>query len=367
MNASDLQGLDAIRAPNVVDYLRAHGWTGVDSKRTDVARYMRQTPQGDVVATVLLDESFGDYRLRMGELAETLSRVEARPLLEVVNDLLTPPGDLLRFRIDSEATESGTLGINQSIELRRALKNLLLSAAHAAISPALSYPRLSQQRAVALLDQCRERQSERGSYVASLLVPVQPPVGQLSIDEEFGRRTSRLLFTALRASERAAADPARLLNARQQGVSSNFLDALADLEPVGNRASLEVRVNWLGPPPEDDFATAIRFPQAAFRHYRQVARALREQSPVSNTELEGYVIALSRAPGAPDASITVASFVEGFGESRVKVRVDAAQHQIAGQAHLDGQRVRLIGTLTKSGRTLELTRHSDVEVLPTEE
>jgi hypothetical protein len=201
VNAIDLEGLAAIRAPNVVDYLRAHGWLGIESKRGDVARYMKQGPGGDVFATVLLDESFGDYQLRMRELAETLSRVEARPLNEVVNDLLTPPGDLLRFRIDSEATESGTLGINQSIELRKALKNLLLSAAHSAISPASSYPRLSQQRAVALLDQCRERQSERGSYVASLLVPVQPPVGQLSIAEEFGRRTSRVLFEALRTAE----------------------------------------------------------------------------------------------------------------------------------------------------------------------
>lgn len=367
MNTIDLQSLDAIRAANVVDYLRAHGWSDAASRRADVARYVRHTSQGDVFATVLLDDTFGDYRVRMAELAEVLSRVEDRPVLEVVNDLLTPPGDLLRFRIDSEATESGTLGINQSIQLRKAIKNLLLASAHSAISPAASYPRLSQQRAIALLEQCRERQSERGSYVASLLVPVQPPVGQLSIDEEFGRRTSRLLFTALQTAERSAADPARLLTARDQGISSNFLDALADLEPTGNRASIEVRVNWLGAPPHEDLVSAVRLPQAAFRQYRQAARALREQSPVNNTELEGYVIAVSRQPGAPDAWISVASFVEGFGEIRVKVRVDAPQHQVAGQAHLDGHRVRLIGTLTKSGRTHELTGHSGVEVLPVED
>lgn len=113
----------------------------------------------------------------------------------MVNDLLSPPGDGVRFRIDSVRTEAGTISLQQSLQLRKGLRNILLAAAHSAIAPQPHFARLSQAKAVDLVNACCERQSERGSYVASILVPVLPPVGQLSLDEEFGRRTTKTLGT----------------------------------------------------------------------------------------------------------------------------------------------------------------------------
>jgi hypothetical protein len=367
VNLVETTEFEVLRPLNVVDYLRTHGWTTVSST-TDVAVLKLVTERGEVLTRVPLDESFGDYGRRMAELADMLSRLESRPVAQVVNDLGTPPGDLVRFRLASEETESGSLGLTQSLQLRRAIKNLLLSSAHAAIAPASSFARLTQQKALALFDACRERQSERGSYVTSLFVPVQPPVGQpSSLDDEFGRKTTRLLFRSLSVAERGAVDPDSLMRAQSDGVSSNFLEALSDLEPPGPRGALEVSVNWLGHSPAPDFTRTIRFSQASFRHYRQVARALREASPVPNSEIKGYVIHVEKWPGAEHGRVTVAATLEGYGECRVHVPVDQAQHQLAGQAHVDGRKVRLVGSLVKSGRTLELRQHSGVEVLTLDE
>lgn len=366
MIAIEMQGFETIRPANVVDYLRAHGWQGVESKRTDLAVFRRDTPAGVVETRVLLDETFGDFLVRMSEVVDTISRMEARPVPQVVNDLLAPPGDHLRFRIDSENTESGTLGLAQSIQLRKALRNMLLSAAHSAIAPAPHYARLTQAKALDLVNECRERQSERGSYVASILVPVLPPVGQLSIEEEFGRRTTRILFTALQTAERAAATPDHLMEASASGISANFLEALAELEPSGQRAAVEVTVNWLGSAPSPELSRRVRLPQGAFRNFRSVAKALREASPLPNTELEGYVIAVSKDLGASIGWATIAAQVEPFGDSRVRIEVDQEQHVVVAGAHALGQRVRVVGTLKKSIRTLELVEHSAVEVLPAE-
>lgn len=367
MNFVEISEFEALRALNVVDYLRTHGWSALASARGDVAVMKIATERGDVTTRVPLDETFGDYGRRMAELADLISRIESRPVSQVVNDLSTPPGDLVRFRLASEDTEAGSVGLSQSVQLRKALKNLLLSSAHAAVAPAAYFARLSQQRAVALLAECRERQSERGSYVASVFVPVLPPVGQLSIDEEFGRKTTRLLFSALSVAERAAVDPETLMHSQEAGVSSNFLEALADLEPSGARGAVEVSVNWLREAPKPEFTRTLRFSQGSFRHYRHVAKALREASPVTNTEITGYVIHVEKWPGAERGRVTVSSFVEGYGESRVQVHVDQVQHQAAGKAHLDGHKVRLVGTLVKNGRSLELKEHSGVEVLAVEE
>jgi len=147
---------------------------------------------------------------------------------------------------------------------------------------------LSQGKAVDLVNACCERQSERGSYVASILVPVMPPVGQLSLDEEFGRRTTKTLFTALQRAERAAGNPDLLMGAEGKGVSANLLEALAEIEPEGQRSAIEVSVNWLRGAPDRDFDRVVRLPQGAFRNFRSVAKALREMTPLQNTELEGY-------------------------------------------------------------------------------
>ncbi|PZR04618.1 MAG: hypothetical protein DI536_33820 [Archangium gephyra] len=364
MNIVDPSEFGTLRPLNVVDYLRTHGWAPLPSPRADVAVLRFGLNGRDVTTRVPLDETFGDYALRMAELADLLSKLEDRPVAQVVNDLATPPGDLVRFRIASEETESGSLGITQSLELRHALKNLLLAAAHSAITPASNFPRLSQQKAVALLEQCRERQSERGSYVASLFVPVLPPVGQLDIDEEFGRKTTRLMFSALSVAARSAVMPETLMQSQQEGVSSNFLEALAELEPPGPRGTIEVSFNWLRGAPGPDFTRPLRFTHESFRNYRQVAKALREQSPISNTELVGYVIHVEKkSPTAERGRFTIASFVEGHGDSRVQVPVDSAQHKAAAEAHAYGRKVRLVGTLVKTGRSLELREHSGVEVL----
>lgn len=363
MNIRDIDGLEAIRPLNVVDYLRSHGWVDSGSSNRAVAVYRRATERGEVKASVLLDDTFSDFAVRMAEVADTISRVEARPLLAVVNDLLSPPGDSLRFRIDSESSEAGTLSLHQSLQLRKGLRNLLLAAAHSAITPQPHFARLSQAKAVELVDACCERQSERGSYVASILVPVVPPVGQLSLDEEFGRRTTKTLFSALQRAERSAGNPDLLMGEAERGVSANLLDALADIEPRGQRSAVEVSVNWLGGAPNEEFKGTVRLPQGAFRHFRSVARALREMTPLQNTELEGYIIAVSRERDEVMGKATLATTVEQLGETRVKVELDSRQYDVAVDAHRNGQRVRIVGTLKKVGRGHLLEQHSGLEVV----
>jgi hypothetical protein len=363
MNLLDVPGLASLRPANVVDYLRYHGWSVEPGPSREVVRYR----SGDVRVTVLLDETFEDYPRRMAEVAETLSRCERRSVFEVVNDLLSPPGDCVRFRIQSESTEAGTVGLQQSLQLRRGLKNLLLSAAHSTLSPQPYFARLTQSKAQELINSCRERQSERGSYVTSILVPVSPPVMGSSLDDELARRTTRMLFRALNAAQRGVGDPDALVSTEKQGVSANFLDALSELEPVGARGSLEVSVNWLGGPPEPVLGETIRIEQPAFRAFRAAARALRGRAPQLNTELEGYIIAVGREVDAARGRATLAAQVETLGEARVKLDLESRNYQTAVEAHRLGRRVRVVGALLRSGRTFSLENPSELELLPDED
>jgi hypothetical protein len=333
-----------------------------------VAEYTHRLNDALIKVRVLLDPSFSDYALRMAELVDSLARFENRPFFEVLNDLLIPPGDRLRFRVFSESTRSGTISLDDSIRLRQATRQLFLASAHSTLKPQRHFARLAQAPALELLQECRETQTERGSYVTSLLVPVTPPVGALELEDPYARRVTQTLMGALVETSRSveAGEPATLLERAEAGVSSNFLAALADMRPSGERSFIEIDASWSRARPEPRLPRSkVRFEQGVFSTFTEAARALRETTPVTGQEIEGFVVRLERPevdveqPG----ELVIATQLEDFGSAKVHVRLAAPAYAAAADAHRDGLRVRVLGTLAKTGRRFELREPSGFEVL----
>jgi hypothetical protein len=366
MNVSLVPGIDAIRPSDVQQYLRNRGWSPRSAPREDEVEYVHSLKDTFVKIRVLLDPSFSDYALRMAELIDVLARVEGRSFLEILNDLLIPPGDRIRFRIFSESTRSGTISLEDSIRLRQATKQLVLASAHAALKPQRHFARLAQAPALELLQECRETQTERGSYVASLLVPVTPPVGSLELEEPYARRVTQTLMGALveTAGSIEAGEPGILLERAQVGVSSNFLAALAEMRPSGERSFVEIDMSWSRERPAPRLPRAnVRFEQGVFGMFTEAARALRETTPVTGQEIEGFVVRLERPEKDEPGEVVIAAQLEDYGSAKVHVRLSAPAYALAANAHRDGLRVRVLGTLTKTGRRFELREPSGFEVL----
>ena len=256
-----------------------------------------------------LDRALGDHARRLGELVDAVSQSERRPPGEVLEELCLPPSDMLSFRVRSDLVSSGTIPVLDSLRLREGQKNLLLSAAHSALVPQRYFPRLGRAEPTEPLAQCREGQTARGSYVATILVPVVPAVGELPLAEPYGRRVTRLLMETLQAIHLrlARADDAGLLDDPPPGLSFNLLAALADMRPQGERSTLEIAARWsLG-----------RHPPAA----------LRERTPTT-CEVEGYIVRLSRAvprADAPGEVVMTMTLGERSGDARVRVMLPSTR------------------------------------------
>lgn len=205
-----LPGIGELRADDVQAYLRSRGWSRVPDARERVVVYAHPETGDEVI--VPLDPRFADYARRLGEGIETLAAIVRRSPVQVLEDLSLPAGDLLSFRIRSDLVGSGTIPLLDAIRLREAQKNLLLAAAHAVAAPQRYYARMGRREPVELVAACREGQTARGSYVSTLLVPVEPEVGRLPLDEPLGRRVTRLLMETLSAvRERLVRAEAELL------------------------------------------------------------------------------------------------------------------------------------------------------------
>ena len=373
MNVADLPGVEAIRPPDVQQYLIHNGWRRLGEPKNDVARFERETDRGPLQAEVLLDPSFADYVRRTGELIESLSRLEDRPVLAVLEDLLTPPADVVHLRVASDGVKSGWIPLDDAIRLREAQKQLLLSIAHSVLEPRAHFARLSQSQAVALLAECREGPTTRASYATSILVPVSPAVGQVPLlDDPYPRRVTRLLMSALVETSRIvdAADPEALLGGAAGGLSANFLAALAALRPSGERSFVEIGVRWSrarAAPPLP--RSKVRLGEGVFLMIEEASRTLRERTPTPGMELEGFVVALVRETNDPGrgGTVTIATQIEGRpGTSKVRMELAAEGYRKATEAHQQGGRVKVLGTLVKEGRGWLLREPSGFDVLPSD-
>jgi len=368
MNILDIPDLEAVRPEDARQYLLSSGWRVTGPHYRGSLTFARPAPKGGTATAQLpLDPAFADYTRRMAELVEVVAVFEERGALAVVSDLLMPPSDVLHCRIHSDVVQSGFIPLEDSIRMRQAQRQLLLACAHSELEPKSHFARLSQTEAVDLVRSCREGPAARGSYMTTLMVPVDPAVGQPSIDP-YARRVTRKLVEALEATSALVEthDTEGLLSRVEQGVSANFLSALAELRPPGVKAFVELGVTWSrARPAPPGKRTKVRLSEGVFGILSEAGRALRDKTPATGVEVEGFVVRLAGDKGAkgPGLVVVAGQLPDRPGTSMVHIELEKPEYGAAIDAHKHGLRVKVIGTLKAEMRTLRLLKPTAWQVL----
>jgi hypothetical protein len=241
----DRQTLLSLSPMDVAAYLRTHGWkeTAKDSRSS---QWTLRRDRGEIEVLLPHDRKLRDYRLRMGELLETLEIAEQRPRLQILADVAAVHFDVLHLRRVSDSSTDVSLTLDQGLALLRDSRSLLLAAASSAVHPKPHFRKPFPEEANRFVEGLRIGPTEGGDALLSLLAPLSagPP------EEPFGRRVTRTLMQALAAIQVAAAECAAsdsreaFDRAVGQGVSSNLCAALANLLEETGADLLEVRVSW---------------------------------------------------------------------------------------------------------------------------
>jgi hypothetical protein len=198
-------------------------------------------PGNDEEIVLPLREEVGDFALRVSEVLKVLESVEHRSQLEILRDLLTSSSDLIRVRASTGQTTNGSIPLDLAVLFVEEARDLMLAAACSTVGPRAYYARRKPAQANDYLRGVRMGQTERGSYVLTILSPVPPSLRAAEPEdappEPFERKVSRTLATAL-ASVRTAAQRAAVTGDMQPfreavefGVSANFCDALSRTGP----------------------------------------------------------------------------------------------------------------------------------------
>lgn len=364
---------DAVQLPPsaFVQYLRTRGWT-LAASTDDVSRFNLKIGEQIAEVDVPLHPDWGDYRRRIHEVMQVLLVVESAEWPELLGRLRHPSSDEFRVRLTGTERASGEIGLDDAIRLRQARRQLLLSVAHSVIEPRAYFQRLTRKPATSFLERCQELPAQPGSYVSSVRIPVEPAVKHGEGEPTpFARRVTEKLATALSKVGAATSigDPEPLLESARDGISSNFLTALAHFRPSSATGTIEFDMTWSrARPVPSHLWQPIRLGSSSFDMLKSAAAWMRENSPIEGATLEGHVISLRRDESSASAEagagvVVLLTSLDDHPSVQVSFEVSGKDHELAGHAYYAGARVSVHGTLTREGRAWWLRQPGPLELL----
>jgi len=309
----------------------------------------------------------GDYVLRMGEVLRTLSNAEGRSELEILRDIQTTTADLIRVRAVSGDVAVDTLALDEAVTFVSRSRDMMLAAACAALAKRPVYAKRKPQQAMDYLSHVRMGQTERGSYVLTILSPVVPELqpaegiqSHVELEEPYERQVTRTLIESLNALNEAAREAVVLGNmmpfqkAISWGVSANLCDAVVGLSAASAGEGLEIRASWSRTRPLDAKSPIRVFLSSdTIPIIEEAARQFRETAPSEDVDVQGVVTRLERDPTAKEGEVTITGNVEEQ-IRRVTLRLDEYVYGQAVRAHEERLMVQCTGDLVKEGRGYRL-------------
>ena len=357
----DAGTLRAVSPPALAAYARGEGWAKTEAYGSHADIYIGEgRPEIVLPRTDLL----ADYASLVSRLIGIFGEVTERDELAVYSDLVGADRDVVRVRA-VRGEDDGSIFLDDGVELVSQAREMLLAAACATRAPQAVYRAGANREAAEYMKQVRLGQTERGSFVVTLMAPV-PPMLQPMLDdswtdisdEPYERQVTRCLVRALDASRDAAerahsGDGARAFEeAVGSGVSANLCDAVGRLIEQSN--GLEVSVSWARTRPTPERRTSILFSESDAGTFKEAARTFRAREPRPDVQLFGSVHKLIRGEHEIEGQVTFKVDMNGRTQSVVSV-LDQGNYSVAIRAHEARNPVVVRGDLERIGQRWRVT------------
>jgi hypothetical protein len=226
---------------------------------------------------------------------------------------------------------------------------------------------------VEYLDKVRLGQTERGSYVLTILSPVGPALrrqqqvlGPDFENEPFSRLVTQKLAEALKACREAINDAVAtdaftaFEKAVKRGVSANLCEAVARLAHHGQ--GLDIDLTWARVRPAPEPNPHFRFSVESARVLEEAARQFRKDEPHLDETVTGIVIALERGPDEFDGNATLLVLLEER-PRRIRVKFEKSEYDAVIRAFRDKVSVSLDGDIYQVGYRYELRNPRNLSLL----
>ena len=366
--------LNTFSTLDLSNYLKSEGWACKGQYPEKAFVFSKENHS----VLVPVHKNFPDYYLRISQTVRDLSELENRESYKVIRDLQATGADLFRLKIDSPEVEQGLITLDKGALLFDSAKTIIQSAARSADSPKTYYRSRPSQQADEYLKTVKLGQTEKGSYIVTVMLPVIPdlqktlPTLENEIEVPYGRKVTLQLTNALNLLEQSIqsqiASPGiqSFLDAAPSGVNANLCDALVAIGEAIPGASVDTQMTWARTRGKPTIKTTARFQDDDFSYLSSASRALREQAWGEEFILVGNITKLSSEQPLDGGEVILKATVSDKRRS-VKLQLNPKQYQQAVQVHKDYSDVEVTGVVEQQGQSLVIEQVREmVPLLETE-
>lgn len=226
----DSEFLKNISPQNISRYLDSAGWNQEQTIADKASIWILRSSQDredDCEILLPLRSSLQDYTIRLGEVFRTLSVVENRPAIDILNDINNFSADIIRIRVEYPDVTDNTISLSDGVRLFDSTKQLIYAISSSVIYPKPFFQGGRFKAVTDYMEKLRIGQTEPGSYIIKIISPIS---NQSS--NNFEREVIITLFKALNKMNdfpENIEENQQLIEIVDSGISANFCQAILNM------------------------------------------------------------------------------------------------------------------------------------------
>ena len=266
LKASDCRLLNINKA---AEYLTNRGWFEKRNVGRGLVRVFERLDNKLIQARLPAVNDLDDYERVTAEALEVIADQENRGIIGLFNDILFFSEDVLEIREKTVDAANGTISLRRAAEMFSGIRSTIASAAMLEIAPKPYYIKQRRVDVDNFISQCRFGQTGRGSYVMTVMCPLNamPQESGLNteslFDPQFSRRITTRLYNSVATIVQAATDDnydaVIKPDTEYSTINSNLCDAILQMAPEADGAVLDFGIRWAKKQPVDNGMESAKF------------------------------------------------------------------------------------------------------------
>ncbi len=357
-----------LKLDNIKNYLSKHDWNFISSQD----KFIKINKQFEEQINLLIPntEDLIDYSSRIKDLIEALAVLENRNPQDIQEEIKNKGYDLMKIRFVANNTKGGTIPLNDFIGVMNNVKKMITFGACSEIQEKSQY-RKPFNDAKELVENCEFAQTEAGSFVISIKVPLGRTY-LIEIDDDngylndLGRKTVARLIQGIKEVEELEVEDENVFrNDYNKKLNKNVCEAIANLLKDENGFNVNFLVKWDSTELSDQelpIEAEIKSSQY-FKKFNKMANYLKKIPEEETITIMGIIKKLQRQKVDQNTERKLITIDVPALKRKVYLYLNDEDHRNACNAYREGYKIKVRGLLNKKTQHWFLDNPTNFEIM----
>ena len=361
-------------------FLASARWEKTFSQENTLEIWKTQYEEKFFEILLPLRDNFLDFSQKYMQVFDELCSRYNKDIEGIINLINGMTIDVVQVRAKGSDLYDGSIPMGEGVDLFVNAKELMMAAALAANKKKKMFLGSLPDMTTAFLNSLFFGQTEIGSYVVNIKVPINTSTSLdpenleddgLGVDSTYSRKVTKTLSEGLKSLRRTVTefnnsrDETIFIETVEHGVSSNLCDAIVGISNKISKREIAIAVRY----PvniDENIEELVEFRKDDIEVIERISSVFKEETTQQDVTISGYVSKLHRDEKEEAGNITLKAFLDGA-EKSVKISLDKDDYEKAIIAHEKKCQLKCTGFLVIRPRDVRLIDIVNVQEVAEEE